>query len=106
MQITRRWNDLQRRSRMKAINTQVLNPTQCTDENSNMDLDHTPSIHTHHQIQDKTIHLHESTPLISVDIYATRNILHRAEATFDRLTRDIQFAVNEAHSIPVEAKVR
>lgn len=91
LQIARRWNDLQRRSRLKAINAIPY-----TDENFDLDHEQTPSTQT----------LHHPTPVISVDVYTSRNILHQVETTFDRLTRDIQFAVNEVHSVPTEAKIR
>ena len=117
LQIARRWNDVQRRSRLKAINTQLAYPpliSHYTDENVHLDPDNTPSIDSHHEIrgQDEMlsycrINVHETTPLTPVDIFASRNVLQKVDATFDRLTRDIQFAVNEAHSVvPIEVKSR
>lgn len=102
-QIARRWNDVQRRSRLKVINTQSAHPpliSPYTDENVHLDPDNSPCIESHHKSQGPT-------PLTSVDIFASRNILQKIDTTFDRLTRDIQFAVDEAHSVvPIEVKSR
>jgi hypothetical protein len=101
LQIVRRWNDVQRRSRLRLSNKTII--SDYTDENSNLCLDDTsPS----HDDDHSKINLVQSTTLISLDTYSSRNMLQKVDANFDRLTRDIQFAVNEAHLLPTMTKIR
>jgi len=110
--IVRRWNDVQRRSRLKAINMKILNDTitsDYADETSNLCPNDTSSPHSidspyNSTIKDEDsaiirpkINLIQSTTVIPIDKYSSRNIVKKLDANFDRLTRDIQFAVSEAH---------
>jgi hypothetical protein len=101
LQIVRRWNDVQRRSRLRLSNKTII--SDYTDENSNLCLDDTSPLHDDDHSK---INLVQSTTLISLDTYSSRNMLQKVDANFDRLTRDIQFAVNEAHLLPTMTKIR
>jgi hypothetical protein len=118
LKIVRRWNDVQRRSRLKAMNRKILNETipssDYIDENSNICPDDTSSpphsndSHCNIVIKDEDngmirskINLIQSTTIIPIEKYSTRNIVKKVDANFDRLIHDIQFAVNEAHLVPI-----
>ena len=90
--IVRRWNDVQRRSRLKATDMKTLDETttsNCADENSSSCPDDASSSHN------------ESTALLPIDICSSSNIDKKANTNFDRLTRDIQFAISEADILPM-----
>ncbi|CAF3704844.1 unnamed protein product [Rotaria sordida] len=116
LRILRRWNDVQRRSRLKAMNMKIANETtlsDCTDENSlfcsdYISLSHSNDSYSNNEIKDEDnliIHsntsLIQSTNTISIDKSALKNIVKKADINFDRLTRDIQCALNETHVCPI-----
>jgi hypothetical protein len=105
LQIARRWNDVQRRSRLRLSNKIIT--SDYTDENSNLCLDDTSPLHDDdNTINHSKINFIQPTTLITLDTYSSRNMLQKVDANFDRLTRDIQFAVNEAHVLPTMTKIR
>ncbi|CAF3002583.1 unnamed protein product [Rotaria sp. Silwood2] len=114
--ILRRWNDVQRRSRFKAMNMKTTNEItllDCTDENSlfcpdDISLSHSNDSCSNSAIKDENnliIHsntsLPQSTNSISIDKSSSKNIVKLAHVNFDHLTRDIQCAVNEAQLCPI-----
>jgi hypothetical protein len=119
LKIVRRWNDVQRRSRLKATNMKILNDTitsDYADENSNLYPNDTSPPHSIHSLYNNTIkdedsaiirpkiNLIQSTTVIPIDKCSSRNIIKKLDANFDRLTRDIQFAVSEAHLSSITTK--
>jgi hypothetical protein len=92
LQIVRRWNDVQRRSRLR-LSSKIMT-SDYTDENSNLCLDDPLPIRDD---DNSKINVVQSTTVIPLETYSPKNMLHKVDANFDRLTRDIQFAVNEAH---------
>jgi hypothetical protein len=116
LKIVRRWNDVQRRSRLKATNMKALNDTitsDYVDENSGLGPDDIspPFSNDSHSnsglkyednaINRAKISLVQPPTLISIDKCSSRNIVKKSDANFDRLTRDIQIAVSEAHLLPI-----
>ncbi|UJR15301.1 hypothetical protein I4U23_002254 [Adineta vaga] len=114
--IVRRWNDVRRRSRLKAIHTKLSNETVTSDymdENSggfgqdDISLPYSNDSNSNSGIRDDDIgisrtkiNLIQPTTLGTIDTCITRNHIRKSDVNFDRLTRDIQNAVNEAHSLP------
>jgi hypothetical protein len=85
---------------MKAAMLKICNETitsDYADENSNHCHDNTSD----NERKDEDNPLHRSKiNLISLDKYSLGNVGKKVDANFDRLTRDIQFAVSEAHLLP------
>ena len=107
LKIVRRWNDVQRRNRLKTSNAKGSNGTtgsDCADENLLFYPDDISLSYSNGRIgnddnpdfSSKTS-LIQSTYSIPIDQCSSRNINKKADAYFDRLTRDIQFAVSEAY---------
>ncbi|CAF0891692.1 unnamed protein product [Adineta ricciae] len=118
LKIVRRWNDVQRRNRLRTNNTKLLNDTtsDCADENSvfcpddgspprsndsnsNCDLRDEDST-----IIRSKITLTQPASLVPVYKNSTKNVVRKNEVNFDRLTRDIQYAVSEANTLSTVPK--
>ena len=115
LKIVRRWNDVQRRNKVRTNNYKLLNETtsDCADENSVFCPDDTSpprsnDSHSMNEIKDEDsttiirskITLVQPTNLVPMYKSTTKNIVKKSEVNFDRLTRDIQYAVSEANTIP------
>ncbi|CAF1383480.1 unnamed protein product [Rotaria sp. Silwood1] len=108
LRILRRWNDVKRRSRLKAMNMKINNETtlsNCTDENS---LSYPDDSYSNSGIKDdnslsihSNINLVQSTNSLSIETSSSKNIVKNVHVNFDRLTRDIQCAINEAQVCPI-----
>lgn len=97
--IARGWNRIQRRSQLKALNMKTSNEKLTTDvieENSSLYSDDLslPSINDE-VICETSI---PSSSLTSNENSSSKTILKKTDAHFDRLTRDIQCALNETHT--------
>ena len=116
LKIVRRWNDVQRRSRLKATNMKISNEITTSDyidENSghcpdDISLPYSNDSNSNSGIKDEDvgmprakINLIPPITLVSMDKCSSRNMVKKSDANFDRLTRDIQIAVNEAHLLPM-----
>jgi hypothetical protein len=100
---------------MKILNKTIT--SDYVDENSNVYLDDTSSPHSNHshsinEIKDEDstiirtkISLVQPTTVIPINQYSSRNNVKKVNTSFDRLTRDIQFAVNEAYLLPTTTKI-
>jgi hypothetical protein len=91
---------------MKAAMLKICNETitsDYADENSNHCHDNTSTPHSNddneRKHEDNPLH-HSKINLISLDKYSLGNVGKKVDANFDQLTRDIQFAVSEAHLLP------
>ncbi|CAF4999078.1 unnamed protein product, partial [Rotaria sp. Silwood1] len=112
LRILRRWNDVKRRSRLKAMNMKINNETtllNCTDENS---LSYPDDNYSNSGIKDdnslsihSNINLVQSTNSLSIETSSLKNIVKNVHVNFDRLTRDIQCAVNEAQVCPITTTI-
>jgi hypothetical protein len=118
LKIVRRWNDVQRRNRLRTSNTNLINETtsDCADENSVFCPDDTSPPRSNDSYSNNEIK-HEDSLIIRskitlaqpanlLPIYksTTKNIVRKNDMNFDRLTRDIQYAVNEANSLSTTPK--
>ncbi|CAF2080357.1 unnamed protein product [Rotaria magnacalcarata] len=114
-QIARRWNDVQRRSRLKVMNMKLLNEPigpECVDENelfcpddisllnTNDSLSNSEIIHEETLMVHSNINSVESINVASIEKSSSKTILKKADASFDRLTRDIQCALAETNTFP------
>lgn len=93
--IVRRWNDVQRRSRLKAnLMKNSLATDDLTDENSNFPIDDLSTINSNHfEIKIDEEQLNKFTN----SILPSKNLVKKLDANFDRLTRDIQGAITHAN---------
>jgi hypothetical protein len=105
LKIVRRWNDVQRRSRLKTatldctdeqsiLSHEDSSPLRSNDSNSEMKDDDSNLIHS-------KLTADQTASLAPIDWYSSRNIGKKSDAIFNQLTRDIQVAVSEAHVLPV-----
>ncbi len=115
LKIVRRWNDVQRRNRLRTNNMKLLNETtsDCADENSVFCPDDTSpprsndnDSNSNHDLKEEDatiirskITLVQPTNLLPIYKSSTRNLVKKNEVNFDRLTRDIQYAVSEANTL-------
>jgi hypothetical protein len=113
LKIVRRWNDVQRRNRLRTNNMKLLNETtsDCADENSVFCPDDTSpprsnDSNSNHDIKEEDstiirskITLTQPTNLLPIYKSSSKNIVKKNEVNFDRLTRDIQYAVSEANTL-------
>ena len=124
LKIVRRWNDVQRRSRLKISNATTPSTmrnrqettSDCADENSVFCPDDSSpprsnESQTNADLKDdeatiirSKITLIQPGTLLPIQKSSTRNVLRKNEVTFDRLTRDIQYAVSEANTISTVSK--
>ncbi|CAF4873599.1 unnamed protein product [Rotaria socialis] len=120
-QIARRWNYVQRRSRLKVMNMKLLNETigpECVDENElfcpdDMSLSNANDSLSNSEIRDEdnlmmhsNINSVESINVESIEKSSSKTILKKADASFDRLTRDIQCALTETNTFPSVTKTK
>ena len=118
LKIVRRWNDVQRRSRLK-VNTIKSNneaTSDCADENavfcpddSSPPRSNENPISQDNRDEDSTIIRSKITlvqPVNLLPLYksSTKNFVQKADVNFDRLTRDIQYAVSEANTLSTASK--
>ncbi|UJR31201.1 hypothetical protein I4U23_018705 [Adineta vaga] len=113
LKIVRRWNDVQRRNRLRTNNMKLLNDTtsDCADENSVFCPDdasppRSNDSNSNYDIKDddstiirSKITLAQPANLLPIYKSSTKNIVRKNEVNFDRLTRDIQCAVSEANTL-------
>ena len=114
LKIVRRWNDVQRRNKLRTTNSNRLSQettSDCADENSVFCPDDASPPRSNESLinqdlkdDDSTIirskiTLVQPTNLISVYKSSTKNLVKKTESNFDRLTRDIQYAVSEANTL-------
>ncbi|CAF3842441.1 unnamed protein product [Adineta steineri] len=121
LKIVRRWNDVQRRNRLRTNNLKLLNETtsDCADENSVFCPDDSSpprsnDSNSNHDIKEEEeedstiirskITLAQPANLLPIYKSSTKNIVRKNEVTFDRLTRDIQYAVSEANTLSTTPK--
>lgn len=118
LKIVRRWNDVQRRNRLRTSNLKLLNDTtsDCADENSVFCPDdasppRSNDSNSNHDVKDdestiirSKVTLAQPANLTPVYKSSSRNIVRKNEVNFDRLTRDIQYAVSEANSFSAVPK--
>ena len=114
--IVRRWNDVRRRSRLKAMYMKLSNETATSDhmdDNSGLGPDDVSlpcsnDSNSNSGIKDDDITINrtklsqiQTLPVGLTEKVATRNLSKKSDANFDRLTQDIQNAVNDAHSTSI-----
>ncbi|CAF3321130.1 unnamed protein product [Rotaria socialis] len=113
LKIVRRWNDVQRRNKFRISNMQTMNETtsDCADENSVFCPDdasppRSNESRTNSDMKDddstiirSKITLVQPANLLPMYKSSTKNIVSKNEVNFDRLTRDIQYAVSEANTL-------
>jgi hypothetical protein len=118
LKIVRRWNDVQRRSRLKIHHQKVLHETtsDCADENSvfcpedaspprSNDSQHNPeNKDDESSIIRSKVTLVQPMNILPMCKNSSRNLVRKNDVNFDRLTRDIQFAVSEASSLSTASK--
>ena len=118
LKIVRRWNDVQRRNKLRRSNEKSLNETisDCADENSVFCPDETSPLRSNDSqsnsdmkdddctiIRSKTT-LAQPSNLLPIHKNSANKMLTKNEVNFDRLTRDIQYAVSEANSLSRASK--
>ncbi|CAF0842573.1 unnamed protein product [Adineta ricciae] len=114
--IVRRWNDVRRRSRLKALYMKLSNEIATSDhmdDNSGLgpddiSLPYSNDSNSNSGIKDDDIAINrtklsqiQTLPVGLTEKSATRNLNKKSDANFDRLTQDIQNAVNGAHSTSI-----
>jgi len=113
LKIVRRWNDGQRRNRLRTNNMKLINETtsDCADENSVFCPDDTSpprsnDSNSNYDVKEEDctvirskISLAQPANLLPMYKSSTKNIVRKNEVNFDRLTRDIQYAVSEANTL-------
>lgn len=118
LKIVRRWNDVQRRNKFRISNMHAMNDTtsDCADENSVFCPDDSspPRSNESHSNSDtkdddstiirSKITLVQPANLLPIYKSSTKNIVSKNEVNFDRLTRDIQYAVSEANTLSTMPK--
>lgn len=119
LKIVRRWNDVQRRSRLKSNTLKSVHETtsDCADENSVFCPDDTSpprSNDSQHNLDNKDddsamiirskVTLVQPVGLLPIYKSSTRNLVRKNDVNFDRLTRDIQYAVSEANNLSSTSK--
>ncbi|CAF3188709.1 unnamed protein product [Rotaria sp. Silwood2] len=119
LKIVRRWNDVQRRNKLRVNNNlRSINETtsDCADENSVFCPDdasppRSNESHTNNDNKEEDytiirskITLVQPANLLPMYKSSTKNIVTKNEVNFDRLTRDIQYAVSEANTLSTTPK--
>ena len=113
LKIVRRWNDVQRRNRLRTNHLKSLHETtsDCADENSVFCPDDTSpprsnDSNSNYDTRDEDstiirskITLTQPTNFLPICRNSTKNSVKKNEVNFDQLTRDIQFAVSEANNL-------
>ncbi|CAF1411650.1 unnamed protein product [Rotaria sp. Silwood1] len=114
LKIVRRWNDVQRRNKLRISNNiRSINETtsDCADENSVFCPDDSSpprsnESHTNNDSKEEDytiirskITLVQPANLLPIYKSSTKNSITKNEVNFDRLTRDIQYAVSEANTL-------
>ena len=113
LKIVRRWNDVQRRNRLRTNHIKSLHDTtsDCADENSVFCPDdasppRSNDSNSNYDTKDddstiirSKITLNQPTNLLPICRSSSKHIVKKNEVNFDQLTRDIQFAVSEASTL-------